>query len=100
MIKDKSGSYHRVCMDCKKSKREIKAAARQQIQRRETRERRAKPKVRLVKKYTSPSGRVFWQYERTDTGRRVDIIMRDDRQARWNYTQAEATAEAKRRLGV
>ena len=92
MIRDKQGNYHRVCMNCRK--KEKQAVAR--------RSRRGQPvvKVRFVKQYTSPNGRIFRQYERTDTGRRVDIIMRDDRgyNTRMNYTQAEATAEAKKRL--
>jgi hypothetical protein len=55
-------------------------------------------RVKFRKQYTNWTGRVFRQYECPETGRRVDIIMRDDRQALWNYTQAEATAEARRRL--
>lgn len=89
MIADKNGNYHRVCIDCKQKQARPKA-------------KRGAPqvKIRFVKQYTSGNGRIFRQYERVDTGRRVDIIMRDDRgyNTRMNYTQAEATAEARRRL--
>lgn len=62
----------------------------------------AEVKVKFVKQYTNSNGRIFRQYERVDTGERVDIIMRDDRgyNTRMNYTQAEATAEARQRLRV
>lgn len=33
-------------------------------------------RVRLVKQYTNHTGRVFRQYERPDTGRRVDVLVR------------------------
>jgi hypothetical protein len=94
MIASKSGEFHRVCMDCKakQSARVVRKAGKRKAD--------ALPKVRFVKQYTNSKGRIFRQYERVDNGRRIDIIMRDDRgyNTRYNYTQAEATAEARRRL--
>lgn len=96
MIRDKNGNYHRVCLDCKRRERPSAAPRR----RRATRRKAPQVKIKFVKQYTNPQGRIFRQYERTDTGRRVDIIMRNDRgyNTLYNYTQAEATAEARRRL--
>jgi hypothetical protein len=58
-----------------------------------------KPKVRFVKQYTNWVGNVFRDYQAED-GRRVSIRVRTGRQGRWEYTNAEAKAEAVRRLSL
>ncbi len=58
------------------------------------------PAVRLVKQYTmTSSGNTFRQYEGPG-GRRVDVKMRQGRTGQVRYTQREATAEARRLLGL
>lgn len=58
------------------------------------------PAVRFVKQYASPSsGNMFRQYEGPG-GRRVDVKMREGRAGQVRYTQREATAEARRLLGL
>jgi hypothetical protein len=58
-----------------------------------------KPKVRFVKQHTNWVGNVFRDYQAED-GRRVTIRVRTGRQGRWEYTNAEAKAEATRRLSL
>jgi hypothetical protein len=57
------------------------------------------PAVRFVKQYTTSSGNMFRQYEGPG-GRRVDVRMREGRTGQVRYTQREATAEARRLLGL
>jgi hypothetical protein len=60
-------------------------------------------RVRLVKQYTNTSGRVFRAYERPDTGRRVDILVRGPHEpnrwgrrepSRWLLSNPQAKAQA------
>jgi hypothetical protein len=59
----------------------------------------SKPKVRFVKQHTNWVGNVFRDYQAED-GRGVTIRVRTGRQGRWEYTNAEAKAEAIRRLSL
>jgi hypothetical protein len=56
-------------------------------------------KVRRTKQYTSVSGNVFWSYE-SDDGLSCGIRVRTGRDGLYEYTTAEARAEAIRRMGA
>jgi hypothetical protein len=54
-------------------------------------------KIRFVKQYANWYGNVFRRYETPD-GRIAEIRIREGRQGHYEYTNAEAKAEAVRRL--
>ena len=59
--------------------------------------RTAQPKVRFVKQYANWAGNVFRRYEAPD-GRVAEVRVREGYQGRYEYTNAEARAEAAARL--
>ena len=59
--------------------------------------RTAQPKVRFVKQYANWAGNVFRRYEAPD-GRLAEVRVREGYQGRYEYTNAEARAEAAARL--